>query len=76
MAEKYSISVIPKLIVIQPSGEIITSKGRKDVQDKGLVCMRAWQAGMVVKGEKHETEAVEEHCDSKKPLDAVDVAVS
>ncbi|RUS78973.1 hypothetical protein EGW08_013275 [Elysia chlorotica] len=56
LTEKYSISVIPKLIVIQPSGDVITSKGRKDVQDKGLVCMRAWQAGMVVKGDKHEAD--------------------
>ncbi|GFS10157.1 nucleoredoxin-like protein 2 [Elysia marginata] len=76
LVEKYSISVIPKLVVIQPSGDVITPKGRKDVQDKGLVCMRAWQAGMIVKGERHEAEPTEEQQDSLNALKNVPAGVS
>lgn len=76
LVEKYSISVIPKLIVIQPNGDIITSKGRKDVQDKGLVCMRAWQAGMIVKTDKHDSVATEEQQDSQNNLKRAPSAVS
>ncbi|XP_005091445.1 nucleoredoxin-like protein 2 [Aplysia californica] len=47
LAEKYSISVIPKLVVIQPNGNVISSKGRKEVQDKGIVCMRGWHSTLL-----------------------------
>ncbi|KAK3792536.1 hypothetical protein RRG08_011987 [Elysia crispata] len=76
LAEKYSISVIPKLVVIQPSGDVITSKGRKDVQDKGVVCMRAWQAGMIVKGDRHEADATEEQHHSQSTVEDKHAALS
>ncbi|XP_064607217.1 nucleoredoxin-like protein 2 [Liolophura sinensis] len=42
LKEKYCVNVIPKLIVLRPSGEVITPTGRKDVQDKGIIAFRSW----------------------------------
>ncbi|XP_041358645.1 nucleoredoxin-like protein 2 [Gigantopelta aegis] len=42
LINKYSIRNIPKLVVIRSNGEVITMNGRKDVQDKGIVCLRNW----------------------------------
>jgi nucleoredoxin len=39
---KYDIKAIPKLIVIRDNGTVITEKGRKDIQDKGMICFRGW----------------------------------
>ena len=42
LINKYSIRSIPKLVVIRADGEVVTMRGRKDVQDKGIVCFRNW----------------------------------
>lgn len=42
LKSKYDIKAIPKLIVIRDNGTIITEKGRKDIQDKGMICFRGW----------------------------------
>lgn len=33
---------MPKLIIITKDGEIISAKGRKEVQDKGVIAFRNW----------------------------------
>ena len=38
----FKITAIPKLIVVRDNGTIITEKGRKDIQDKGIICFRGW----------------------------------
>lgn len=40
---KYNVTAIPRFIVIHPDGEVITAKGRKEVQDKGIIAFRNWQ---------------------------------
>ncbi|XP_067678658.1 nucleoredoxin-like protein 2 [Haliotis asinina] len=44
LADKFNINAIPKLVVLRPDGEVITMRGRKDVQDKGMICFRSWQS--------------------------------
>ncbi|EFB20051.1 hypothetical protein PANDA_008304, partial [Ailuropoda melanoleuca] len=39
---RYHISVIPRLVVVKPSGEVITDKGRKQVRERGLACFQNW----------------------------------
>ena len=50
--EKYKISIIPKLVIIGPDGDVVTTKGRKDVQDKGLISFRSWHSAMVAAAKK------------------------
>ncbi|CAD7691952.1 unnamed protein product [Nyctereutes procyonoides] len=38
----YHISVIPRLVVVKPSGEVITDKGRKQIREQGLACFQNW----------------------------------
>nr|KAG5700119.1 hypothetical protein BaRGS_029869 [Batillaria attramentaria] len=52
LTEKYKVSIIPKLVVIRPDGEVITAKGRKDVQDKGLISFRGWHSSMLAAAKK------------------------
>ncbi|KAL8562322.1 hypothetical protein ACOMHN_037278 [Nucella lapillus] len=52
LVEKFHISLIPKLMVVRPDGEVITPKGRKDVQDKGLTCFRGWHSAMLAAAKK------------------------
>ncbi|KAJ8306620.1 hypothetical protein KUTeg_017165 [Tegillarca granosa] len=40
----FNISAVPKLIIVKDDGDIITTKGRKEVQDKGIICFRNWQS--------------------------------
>lgn len=58
LMDKYNITTIPKLIIIRSEGEVITTKGRKDIQDKGLISFRAWHAAMLaaVKKEHQQQE--------------------
>ncbi|XP_035925972.1 nucleoredoxin-like protein 2 [Halichoerus grypus] len=39
---RYHISVTPRLVVVKPSGEVITDKGRKQVRERGLACFQNW----------------------------------
>ena len=52
LVEKYKISIIPKLVIIRPDGEVVTTKGRKDVQDKGLISFRGWHSAMIAATKK------------------------
>ena len=52
LVEKYKISIIPRLVIIGPDGEIITSRGRKDIQDKGLISFRGWYSSMMAAAKK------------------------
>lgn len=36
--------MVPKLVVINQSGDVITEKGRKEVEDRGIVAFKAWQS--------------------------------
>ncbi|XP_064652711.1 nucleoredoxin-like protein 2 [Lineus longissimus] len=45
LRQQYNITAIPKLIVIKASGDVISQKGRKDIQEKGTTCFRVWAAG-------------------------------
>ncbi|XP_071953474.1 nucleoredoxin-like protein 2 [Antedon mediterranea] len=42
LTELFHIQAIPKLIILKPSGEVITTLGRKMIQEKGSVCIRSW----------------------------------
>jgi hypothetical protein len=42
LADRFGVGSVPKLIVISNTGETITKKGRKEVQDKGVVAFRHW----------------------------------
>ena len=39
----YEITAVPKLIIIQDDGDVITKKGRKEVQDRGYLSYRNWK---------------------------------
>lgn len=45
---KYNVTAVPKFFIINKDGEIITSKGRKEVQDKGIIAFRNWQQAALV----------------------------
>ncbi|WAR23009.1 NXNL2-like protein [Mya arenaria] len=40
---KYNVTAVPKLIIVSRGGEVVTAKGRKEVQDKGVIAFRNWQ---------------------------------
>ncbi|XP_021345285.1 nucleoredoxin-like protein 2 [Mizuhopecten yessoensis] len=40
---RFNITAVPKLIIVNNAGDVITLKGRKEIQDKGIVCFRTWQ---------------------------------
>ena len=42
MRDKFQVNAVPKLIIVKPSGEVITWKGRKEVQDRGIAAYRTW----------------------------------
>ncbi|XP_033103934.1 nucleoredoxin-like protein 2 [Anneissia japonica] len=42
LRELFNVSAIPKLIILKPSGEVITNLGRKEIQDRGSLCVRSW----------------------------------
>ena len=55
MKEKYNIVGVPNVYVLDaPSGFLITKKGRKDICDLGVNCMKNWvdeMKDMIVKQE-------------------------
>ncbi|KAM4053918.1 nucleoredoxin-like protein 2 [Anomaloglossus baeobatrachus] len=42
LKNKYKITAIPKLVIVKQNGEVITDKGRKQIRDRGLSCIRTW----------------------------------
>ena len=39
---RYHITATPKLVILKPSGEVITNKGRKQIQEQGRACFQDW----------------------------------
>ncbi|KAG5213017.1 nucleoredoxin-like protein 2 [Ovis aries] len=39
---RYHITAIPRLVILKPSGEVITDKGRKQIRERGLACFQNW----------------------------------
>ncbi|XP_004442799.1 nucleoredoxin-like protein 2 [Diceros bicornis minor] len=39
---RYHVAVTPRLVVLKPSGEVITDKGRKQIRERGLACFQNW----------------------------------
>ncbi|XP_074646593.1 nucleoredoxin-like protein 2 [Tubulanus polymorphus] len=42
LINKYEIMAIPKLVIIKDNGELITTRGRKELQEKGTSAFRNW----------------------------------
>ncbi|KAK3089054.1 hypothetical protein FSP39_000468 [Pinctada imbricata] len=43
LKSRYEVNAVPKLIIVQEDGEVITTKGRKEVQDRGYLSYRTWR---------------------------------
>ncbi|XP_036988656.2 nucleoredoxin-like protein 2 [Artibeus jamaicensis] len=39
---RYHITATPKLVILKPSGEVITNKGRKQILERGRACFQDW----------------------------------
>ncbi|XP_076462942.1 nucleoredoxin-like protein 2 [Babylonia areolata] len=70
LVEKFHVSVIPKLIVLRPDGEVITTKGRKDVQDKGLISFRAWHSAMLAAAKKADQQNQQQQQQLQEQMEA------
>ncbi|CAC5365332.1 NXN [Mytilus coruscus] len=80
LKSKYEIKAIPKLIIIRDNGTIITEKGRKDIQDKGIICFRGWlqkanlsaakpsEQTLSDNGKQDETKLVEKSIEKEKTV--------
>ncbi|KAF4082395.1 hypothetical protein AMELA_G00151080 [Ameiurus melas] len=42
LKKRYSITAVPKLVIVKENGQVITDKGRKQIRDQGLACFRNW----------------------------------
>ncbi|XP_032873617.1 nucleoredoxin-like protein 2 [Amblyraja radiata] len=42
LKKKYTITAIPKLVIVKQNGDVITDKGRKQIRAYGLACFRNW----------------------------------
>ncbi|XP_043920453.1 nucleoredoxin-like protein 2 [Protopterus annectens] len=42
LKKRYSITALPKLVIVKQNGDVITDKGRKQIRDKGLACFQNW----------------------------------
>uniref|UniRef100_A0A646QCP6 Nucleoredoxin2-1 n=1 Tax=Hemiscolopendra marginata TaxID=943146 RepID=A0A646QCP6_9MYRI len=45
LEQKYAVEVVPTLVIMKKSGEIITMEGRRDISKKGAAAFDAWQQG-------------------------------
>ncbi|XP_036158225.1 nucleoredoxin-like protein 2 [Myotis myotis] len=39
---RYRVTATPKLVILKPSGEVITDKGRKQIRERGPACFQSW----------------------------------
>ncbi|XP_011370675.1 nucleoredoxin-like protein 2 [Pteropus medius] len=39
---RYHITATPRLVILKPSGEVITDKGRKQIRERGRACFQNW----------------------------------
>ncbi|KAL4235597.1 Nucleoredoxin-like protein 2 [Mactra antiquata] len=59
---KYNVTAVPKFIIINKDGEIISSKGRKEVQDKGVIAFRNWtQTASILEAKQSQAQIVSEN---------------
>ncbi|XP_004581196.2 nucleoredoxin-like protein 2 [Ochotona princeps] len=42
LRKRYNITAIPKLVVVKQNGEVITSRGRQQIRERGLACFQGW----------------------------------
>ncbi|MBZ3883920.1 Nucleoredoxin-like protein 2 [Sciurus carolinensis] len=42
LKRRYHITAIPRLLILKQNGEVITSKGRKQIRERGLACFQNW----------------------------------
>jgi hypothetical protein len=45
----FSVNVIPTLVVLKPTGELLTKSGRKDIENKTIEAIQTWCKGERVK---------------------------
>ncbi|KAL5017232.1 hypothetical protein ScPMuIL_006821 [Solemya velum] len=69
LKSQYDISSVPKLVVVRDDGEVLTMKGRKEVQDKGIICYRNWQNLLASKSTKKSECQEETDTDKGVPPD-------
>jgi hypothetical protein len=68
---KYDVNSLPKLIVVNDTGEIITSTGRKEVQDRGFIGYRNWrQAANLRDGGKLHSSSIPKSEQNSDPKDS------
>lgn len=59
---KYNVTAVPKFIIINKDGEVISSKGRKEVQDKGVIAFRNWaQAASIYEAKLAQAQATDDN---------------
>ncbi|XP_053394735.1 nucleoredoxin-like protein 2 [Mercenaria mercenaria] len=59
---KYNVTAVPKFIIINKDGEVISLKGRKEVQDKGVIAFRNWaQASSIYEAKQSQNQTVAEN---------------
>ena len=46
LREQYSVTMVPKLVIIKPNGELVTDRGRKEVDDRGVSAYRSWSTAV------------------------------
>ena len=44
LQEKFNVTAIPKLIVVNENSEVVTSRGRKEITDRGVGAFRSWSS--------------------------------
>ncbi|XP_045418305.1 nucleoredoxin-like protein 2 isoform X1 [Lemur catta] len=42
LRKRYNVTAIPKLVIVKQSGDVITSKGRTQIRERGLACFPSW----------------------------------
>lgn len=56
------MTAVPKFIIINKDGEVISLKGRKEVQDKGVIAFRNWsQAASVYEAKQSQNQNANEN---------------
>ena len=45
LRERFNVTTIPKLIIINSNGDVLTTRGRKEVTDRGIGAFRSWSSG-------------------------------
>ena len=44
LTERFKIDCVPKLVIVTINGDIVTTRGRKEVQDRGIIAYRSWMS--------------------------------